>query len=71
MKNDKTNERLIALESRINLFPRVQRVSTENTDRISLLPTKGTARDSYEKVQTNTSKRIGYTPGKIIALDVI
>ena len=70
MKNETTNERLIALESRVNLFPCVQSVSAENTDRISLLPTKGTARDLYKKVQTHISERIGYTPGKIIISDV-
>ena len=64
VKNETTNERLIALESRVNLFPCVQSVSTENTDRISLSPTKGTARDLYKKVQTHVSERIGYTPGK-------
>ena len=53
VKNETTNERLIALESRVNLFPCVQSVSTENTDRISLSPTKGTARDLYKKVQTH------------------
>ena len=70
MKNETTNERLIGLESRVNLFPCVQSVSAENTDRISLLPTKGTARDLYKKVQTHISERIGYTPGKIIISDV-
>ncbi|XP_073251059.1 uncharacterized protein [Porites lutea] len=62
VKNETTNERLIALESRVNLFPCVQSVSAENTDRMSLLPTKGTARDLYKKVQTHISERIGYTP---------
>ena len=70
MKNETTNERLIALESRVNLFPCVQNISAENTDRISLLPTKGTARDPYKKVQTHISERNGYIPGKIIASDV-
>ena len=37
---------------------------------MSLLPTKGTARDPYKKVQTHISERIGYTPGKIIASDI-
>ena len=71
VKNETTNERLIALESRVNLFPFVQSVSTKNTDRISLLQPKGTARDLYKKVQTHISERIGYTPVKIIASDVI
>ena len=70
MKNETTNERLIGLESRVNLSPCVQSVSAENTDRMSLLPTKGTARDLYKKVQTHISERIGYTPGKIIISDV-
>ena len=69
VKNETTNERLIALESRVNLFPCVQSVSAEKTDRMSLLPTKATARDLYKKVQTHISERIGYTPGKIIISD--
>ena len=67
MKNETTNERLIALESRVNLFPCVQSVSTENTDRISLSPTEATARDLYKKVQTHVSERIGYTSGNIFS----
>ena len=71
MKNETTNERLIGLESRVNLFPCVQSVSAENTDRISLPPTDATARDLYKKVQlTHVSERIGYTSGKIFASDV-
>ena len=71
VKNETTNERLIALESRVNLFPSVQSVATENADRISLSPTDATARDLYKKVQTHVSKRIGYTSGKIIDSGVI
>ena len=71
MKNETTNERLIGLESRVNLSPCVQSVSAENTDRMSLLPTKGAARDLYKKVQTHISERIGHTPGEIIVSDVI
>ena len=71
MKNETTNERLIALESRVNLFPCVQSVSTENTNRISLSPTEATTRDLYKKVQTHVSERIGYPSGKIFTSDVI
>ena len=71
VKNETTNERLIALESRVNLFPCVQSVSTENTDTISLSPTEATTRDLYKKVQTHVSERIGYTSGKIFTSDVI
>ena len=71
VKNETTNERLISLESRVNLFPCVQSVSTENTDRIFLSPTEATARDLYKKVQTHVSERIGYTSGKIVASDFI
>ena len=71
MKNETTNERLIALESRVNLFPCVQSVSTENTERISLSPTEAKARDLYKKVQTHVSERIDYTSGKIFTSDVI
>ena len=71
VKNETTNERLIALESRVNFFPCVQSVSTENTDRISLIsPTEATARDLYKKVQTHVSERIDYTSGKVFTLDV-
>ena len=59
------------LESRINLFPCVQSVSTENAARISLPPTEATARELYKKVQTHVSERIGYTSGKIFTSDVI
>ena len=69
MKNETTNERLIALESHVNLFPCVQSDSTENTDRISLSPTEAPERDLYKKVQLHVSERIGYTSGKIIASD--
>ena len=71
VKNETTNERLISLASRVNVFPCVQSVSTENTDRISLSPTEATARDVHNKVQTHVSERIGYTSGKIVASDVI
>ena len=71
MKNETTKERLISLESRVNLFRCVQSVSTENTDRIFLSPTEATARDVHKKVQTHVSERIGYTSGKIVASDVI
>ena len=71
VKNETTNERLIALESRVNLFPCVQSVSTENTDRMSLSPTEATERDLYKKVQTHVSERIDYTSGKIFASDSI
>jgi len=71
VKNETTNERLISLESRVNLFPCVQSVSTEHTDRIFLSPTEATARDVHKKVQTHVSERIGYTSGKIVASDVI
>ena len=72
VKNETTIEGLIALESRVNLYPCVQSVSTENTGRISLSPTEATARDLYKKVQlTHVSERIGYTSGKIFASDVI
>ena len=71
VKNETTSERLMGLESRINLFPCVQSVSTENNDRISLSPTEATARDLYKKVQTHVSEGISSTSGKIIDLDVI
>ena len=71
VKNETTNERLMGLESRVNLFPCVQSVSTENNDRISHSPTEAAATDLYKKVQTHVSERIGYTSGKIIDSDVI
>ena len=71
MKNETTNERLIGLESRINVLACVQSVSTENTERISLSPTEATARDLFKKVQTHVSERIDYTSGKIFASDSI
>ena len=62
VKNETTKERLIALESRINCFPCSE---TENLDRMTLSPTKSTARDLYKKIQTTFSEGISYTPGKI------
>ena len=62
MKNETTKERLIALESRINCFSCGE---TENLDRTTLSPTKGTARDLYKTVQVTFSEGISYTPGKI------
>ena len=48
VKNETTKERLMALESRINCFPCGE---TENLDRMTLSPTKSTARDLYKKIQ--------------------
>ena len=62
VKNETTKERLIALESRINCFSCGE---TENLDRITLSPTKGTARDLYKKIQITFSEGISYNPGKI------
>ena len=62
VKNETTKERLIALESRINCFPCGE---IENLDRMTLSPTKSTARDLYKKIQITFSEGISYTPGKI------
>ena len=65
MKNETTNERLIALQSRIDYLPCVKRVSFERMTRSS---TKVTAKDLYKnlKMRTRFSGGIAHTSGKML-----
>ena len=61
VKNETTNERLIALQSRIDYLPCVKRVLNERMTRSS---TKVTSKDL--KMQTSFSGGIAYTSGKML-----
>ena len=63
VKNETTNEQLIALQSRIDYLPCVKRVSFERMTRSS---TKVTSKDLYKnlKMPTRFSGGIAHTSGK-------
>ena len=61
VKNETTNERLIALESRLHCFSCVKSVSTENLDKMTLSPTKDSTEYNYKNLRTPISEGIGYT----------
>ena len=63
VKNETTNEQLIALQSRIDYLPCVKRVSFETMTRSS---TKVTSKDLYKnlKMPTRFSGGIAHTSGK-------
>ena len=65
VKNETTNERLIALQSRIDYLPCVKRVLFERMTRSS---TKVTSNDLYKnlKMRTRFSGGIAHTPGKML-----
>ena len=65
VKNETTNERLIALQSRIDHLPCVKRVLFERMTRSS---TKVTSNDLYKnlKMRTRFSGGIAHTPGKML-----
>ena len=65
VKNETTNERLIALQSRIDYLPCVKRVSFERMTRSS---TKVTSKDLYKnlKMLTRFSGGIAHTSGKML-----
>ena len=63
MKNETTNKRLIALQSRIDYLPCVKRVSFERMTRSS---TKVTLKDLYKKVRTHFSAGIAHNSGKML-----
>ena len=63
MKNETTNKRLIALQSRIDYLPCVKRVSFERMTRSS---TKVTLKDLYKKVRTLFSAGIAHNSGKML-----
>ena len=61
VKNETTNERLIALESRLYSFSCVKSGSTENLDKITLSPTKEGTKYHYKIIRTPISEGIGHT----------
>jgi len=63
VKNETTNKRLIALQSRIDYLPCVKRVSFERMNRSS---TKVTLKDLYKKMGTHFSAGITHNSGKIL-----
>ena len=63
MKNETTNKRLIALQSRIDYLPCVKRVSFERMTRSSI---KVTLKDLYKKVRTHFSAGIAHNSGKML-----
>ena len=63
VKNETTNKRLIALQSRIDYLPCVKRVSFEGMTRSS---TKFALKDLYKKMWTHFSEGIAHTSGKML-----
>ena len=60
VKNETTNERLIALESRLHCFSCVKSISTENLDKMTPSPTKHSAKYHYKNIRTPISEGIGH-----------
>ena len=61
VKNETTNERLMALESRLHCFSCVKSVSTENLEKMTLSPTKDGTEYHYKNLRTPISEGIGHT----------
>ena len=66
VKKEKTNERLLALESRIDYLPCVNMVKRVSFKRMTRSSTKATIRDLYKKMQTQFSEGIPHTSGKSV-----
>ena len=64
MKNEATSGRLIALETRLNCFPR----AIENLERMTPLHTKTTTENNFKKMQTGASEEIHSSSGKVSLL---
>ena len=61
VKNETTNERLIALESRLHCFSCVKSGSTENLDKMDLSPTKDSTKYRYKNyIRIPISEGIGH-----------
>ena len=66
VKNETTNERLIALESRLYCFSCVKSGSTENLDKMTPSPTKHSAKYHHKNIRTPISGGSGHTySGKV------
>ena len=61
VKNETTNERLIALESRLHCFSCVKSFPTENLDKMTPSPTKDRTKYHYKNIRTPISEGIGHT----------
>ena len=68
LKNEATNERLFALESRIDYLPSVNMIKRVSFERMTRSSTKVTSKDLYKKMRTHFSERIPHTAGKIGAV---
>ena len=68
LKNGTTNERLFALESRIDYLRCVNMVKRVSFERMTRSSTKVTSKDLYKKMRTHFSERIPHTAGKIGAV---
>ena len=71
MKNETTNERLLALESRIDYLPCVNMVKRVSFERMTRSSAKATRKDLYsgglyKKMQTQFSEGIPHTSGKSV-----
>ena len=61
VKNETTNERLIALESRLHCFSCVNSISTENLDKMTPSPTKESAKYHHKNTRTAIPEGSGHT----------
>ena len=61
VKNEATNERLIALESRLHCFSCVRSDSTENLDKMTRSPTKDSTKYQNKSIRIPISERIRHT----------
>ena len=61
VKNETTNERLIALESRLHCFSCVKSFPTANLDKMTPSPTIDRAKYHYKNIRTPISEGIGHT----------
>ena len=68
LKNETTNERLFALESRIDYLPCVNVVKRSSFERMTRSWTKVTSKDLYKKMRTHFSEGNPHTSGKIGAV---
>ena len=69
VKNETTNERLIALESRLHCFSCVKSLSTENLDKMTPSPTKESAKYYHKNTRTAIPEGSGHTySGEVLSL---
>ena len=68
LKNETTNERLIALESRIDYLSCVNMVKRASFEKMTRSSTKVTSKDLYKKMRKHFSEGNPHTSGKIGAV---